>query len=72
LQVTDIDGGIASATDKVKGLGGYVSGSRRSGDGESDQATITFRVPAANWETALAGLRASRPRSSARTRRRRT
>jgi hypothetical protein len=57
LQVTDIDGGIAAATDKVKGLGGYVSGSRRSGDGESDQATITFRVPAAKWDDALAALR---------------
>jgi hypothetical protein len=57
LQVADIDGGLAAATDKIKGLGGYVSGSRRSGDGESDQATITFRIPAANWESALAALR---------------
>lgn len=57
LQVTDIDAGLAAATDKVKGLGGYVSGSRRSGDGESDQATITFRVPAAKWDDALAALR---------------
>jgi hypothetical protein len=57
LQVPDIDGGLAAATDKIKGLGGYVSGSRRSGDGESDQATITFRIPAANWEGALAALR---------------
>jgi hypothetical protein len=57
LQVADIDGGLAAATDKVKGLGGYISGSRRSGDGESDQATITFRIPAANWDGALAALR---------------
>jgi hypothetical protein len=57
LQVADIDGGLAGATDKIKGLGGYVSGSRRSGDGESDQATITFRIPAANWDGALAALR---------------
>lgn len=57
LQVTDIDGGLAAAMDRVKGLGGYVSGSRRSGDGEFDQATITFRVPAAKWEDALAALR---------------
>ena len=57
LQVADIDGGLAAATDKIKGLGGYVSGSRRSGDGESDLATITFRIPAANWDGALAALR---------------
>jgi hypothetical protein len=57
LQVADIDRGLAAATDKIKGLGGYVSGSRRSGDGESDQATITFRIPAANWDGALAALR---------------
>lgn len=57
LQVTSIDGGIAAATDRIKGLGGYISGSRRSGDGESDQATITFRVPAGKWDDALAALR---------------
>jgi Domain of unknown function (DUF4349) len=57
LQVTDIDAGLAAATDRIKGFGGYLSGSRRSGDGEFDQATITFRVPAANWDDALAALR---------------
>jgi hypothetical protein len=57
LQVTDIDAGLTAATDRIKALGGYVSGSRRSGDGESDQATITFRIPAAKWDDALAGLR---------------
>jgi hypothetical protein len=57
LQVTDIDGGLTAATDRIKALGGYVSGSRRSGDGEFDQATITFRVPAAKWDDALAALR---------------
>ena len=57
LQVSDIDGGLAAATDRMKALGGYVSGSRRSGDGESDQATITFRVPAGKWDDALAALR---------------
>ena len=57
LQVTDIDAALAAASDRIKALGGYVSGSRRSGDGEFDQATITFRVPAQNWDDALAGLR---------------
>jgi Domain of unknown function (DUF4349) len=57
LQVTDIDAGLTAATDKIKALGGYVSGSKRSGDGDFDQATITFRVPAAKWDDALAALR---------------
>jgi len=57
LQVTDIDAGLTLATDRIKGLGGYVSGSRRSGDGEFDQATITFRVPASKWDDALTALR---------------
>ena len=34
-----------------------MSGSQRSGDKDFDQATLTFRVPAAKWEEALAGLR---------------
>jgi hypothetical protein len=57
LQVTDIDAGLAAATHQVDALGGYVSGSDRSGDGESAQASITFRIPAARWDEALTGLR---------------
>jgi hypothetical protein len=57
LQVTDIDAGLVAATDRIKALGGYVSGSQRSGDKDFDQATLTFRVPAARWDDALAGLR---------------
>jgi hypothetical protein len=57
LQVADIDAGLAAATDRIKALGGYVSGSERSGEKEFDQATVTFRIPAAKWDEALAGLR---------------
>lgn len=57
LQVTGIDAALASATHQIDALGGYASGSDRSGDGDSDQATITFRIPAARWDDALAGLR---------------
>jgi hypothetical protein len=55
--VTDIDAGLAAATHHIDALGGYVSGSDRSGDGESAQASITFRIPAARWDDALTGLR---------------
>jgi hypothetical protein len=57
LQVTGIDAALDTATDQIKALGGYASGSDRSGDGESDQASITFRIPAAAWDQAVAGLR---------------
>jgi hypothetical protein len=57
LQVTGIDAALASATQQITALGGYASGSDRTGDGESDQASITFRIPADRWEEALKGLR---------------
>jgi hypothetical protein len=57
LQVTGIDATLATATHQVDALGGYVSGSDRSGDGDSAQASITFRIPAARWDEALTGLR---------------
>lgn len=57
LQVAGIDAAISAATQQITALGGYVSGSERSGDQEFDQATITFRVPAGSWDQALAGLR---------------
>ena len=57
LQVTGIDAALNAATDKIKALGGYASGSDRSGDGETDQASITFRFPADKWDLAVADLR---------------
>ena len=57
LQVTGLDGAVTAATQQVDELGGYVSGSDRSGDGENASASITFRIPAARWDEALAALR---------------
>lgn len=57
LQVTGIDAALATATQQITALGGYASGSDRSGDGESDQASVTFRIPADRWDEALKGLR---------------
>ncbi|HUG30626.1 MAG TPA: DUF4349 domain-containing protein [Candidatus Limnocylindria bacterium] len=57
LQVAGIDAALTAASQQVTALGGYVSGSERNGDGESDQSSVTFRIPAASWEQALAGLR---------------
>ena len=57
LQVTGLDTALTAATQKVDDLGGYVSGSDRSGDGENAEASLTFRIPAARWDEALAALR---------------
>ncbi|HUQ43910.1 MAG TPA: DUF4349 domain-containing protein [Candidatus Limnocylindria bacterium] len=57
IQVTGIDAALNGANQQITTLGGYASGSDRSGDGENEQASVTYRVPAARWEEALAGLR---------------
>jgi hypothetical protein len=57
LQVAGLDDAISKATQQVGALGGFASGSDRSGDGEDARATITYRIPAARWDDALAGLR---------------
>jgi hypothetical protein len=57
LQVKGLDAAIAAATAKISSLGGYVSGSQRMGDGQSAVASVTYRIPAARWDDALAGLR---------------
>lgn len=57
LQVGGIDDALAAASTKIAALGGYVSGSDRSGDGDSQTATETYRIPAAQWDAALVALR---------------
>ncbi len=57
LQVTAIDPALAEATNLVASLGGYASGSDRTGDGDRLAATITFRIPAPKWEEAFVRLR---------------
>jgi hypothetical protein len=57
LQVVGIDDALAAATRKIDALGGYVSGSERSGDEESAYASVTFRIPAESWDQALVDLR---------------
>jgi hypothetical protein len=57
LQVLDIDPALAEATTLVTSLGGYASGSDRTGDGDDLTAKITFRIPAAKWEDAFVRLR---------------
>jgi hypothetical protein len=57
LQVDDIAVAVSRATQKIDALGGYASGSERSGTGQDARATIAFRVPAANWDAAMSAIR---------------
>jgi Domain of unknown function (DUF4349) len=57
LQVAGLDPALTSANQLIVGLGGYSSGSERFGDGDRAQASVTYRVPAARWDEALAGIR---------------
>ena len=57
IQVGVLDDAIDAASAQIGGLGGYASASNRSGDGDSAQASVTYRIPVAQWEPALAGLR---------------
>src|SRR6185295_687074 len=56
LQVTRIDASLCEAGARIAALGGYVSASERSGDGESAVASVTYRIPAARWDDALTAL----------------
>ena len=57
LQVGSIDDSLAAAGAKIAGLGGYVSGSQRQGDGKAAVASVTYRIPAARWDDAVIALR---------------
>ncbi len=58
LEVKDLEAAVAAASAKIAGLGGYVSGSQRSGDAEKATAQVTYRIPASQWDAALVALRA--------------
>lgn len=56
LQVADLDAALAKANTAIRALGGYVSGSQRSNDGDRATAQVIYRIPAARWDDALAAL----------------
>jgi Domain of unknown function (DUF4349) len=57
LQVADLEAAIRSAEAAVTAVGGYVSGSQRSGDADKASASVMFRIPAARWTETLDALR---------------
>lgn len=57
LQVKDVAAATSDAATAASSLGGYVSGSQQSGDGDNVIATVTYRVPSARWDDALKAMR---------------
>ena len=58
LDVADLDAAVQQAGELIRGLGGHVASSHAEDAGDFQFATVTYRVPATNWEEALAGVRA--------------
>jgi len=57
IEVKDVGAALRTARDAIVGLGGYVGASTTSNDAEQPSAQITYRIPAAKWESALDLLR---------------
>ena len=53
IEVSDVGAALRTARDAIVGLGGYVGASTTSNDGDRPSAQITYRIPAAKWESAL-------------------
>lgn len=57
IQAVSIGPAVQKVTEQIVALGGYASGSTRSGKGDEASASVTFRVRANHWEAALATAR---------------
>jgi len=57
LQVADVDEATGKARLAVAALGGYISSSQISSDGNEKVASITYRIPTDRWDEALEALR---------------
>jgi hypothetical protein len=57
LEVDRLDEKLKKARAAIVALGGYVSGSDESNEGDRTQATIVYRIPADRWDEALDAIR---------------
>jgi len=57
LQVSSLDAAVSQAQSKIAGMSGYVASSSRSGSADNASASVTYRLPVAHWDDALADLR---------------
>jgi Ca-activated chloride channel family protein len=57
LQVATLDAAVSQAQSQIAGMSGYVASSSRSGSADNASASVTYRLPVAHWDDALADLR---------------
>lgn len=57
LEVTDLDKAVAQGQTAITGMGGSVSSSNQSGTGDYASASVTYRIPVARWDDAMAALK---------------
>jgi uncharacterized protein DUF4349 len=57
LQVDDLATAVRAARDAVRGLNGYVAGSRQTNDGQNSVAEVTYRIPSDRWDEGLDAIR---------------
>jgi hypothetical protein len=57
IQVAAVDTSIAHATDLMHGFGAWLAGSDRTTGAAQEVASVTYRVPVARFEDALAAMR---------------
>ena len=57
IEVASIDESMVRATDQIHALGGWLAGSDRTTSTASGLASVTYRVPVARFEDALAAMR---------------
>jgi hypothetical protein len=57
VQVAVIDDNVIRATDQIHALSGWLAGSNRSADAAGETASLTYRIPVARFEDALAAMR---------------
>ena len=57
IQVAAVDTSIAHATDLMHGFGGWLAGSDRTTGAAQEVASVTYRIPVAKFEDALATMR---------------
>jgi hypothetical protein len=57
LEVADLATAVQAAATAVSSVGGYVSGSEESAEGEDARASVTYRIPADRWDEALSAIR---------------
>jgi len=56
LQVADVTKALTAGRDAVRALGGYIGASQQQRTDDQTVASVTYRIPVARWDEALAAL----------------